>query len=139
MSNSVAKVCSMRADLGDGARVTARVVAVHDRGLGFGPLVLSEDLTAGHTTTGAARSLLVRTDGSPAAAGRLAAPAAARPGLVLTDTARESAGGQDTPPEVWINLAVAVVLLACPLIGIANRLVAATAQRRTEIAALHAP
>ncbi|MFE2510790.1 FtsX-like permease family protein [Streptomyces naganishii] len=125
----------VRLILGDGAHVTARVVAVYDRGLGFGPLVLSQELAAGHTS-GAAQSLLVRTDGSPAAARRLAALAAARPGLVLTDTARESAGGQGTPPEVWINLAVVVVLLAYLLLSIANKLVAATAQRRTEIAAL---
>lgn len=126
----------VRLVLGDGTRVTARVVAVYDRGLGFGPVVLSRDLAAGHTTVAAAQSILVRTDGSAAAAGRLAALAADHPGLALTDTNPRSGTGQDTPPEVWINLAVIVVMLAYLLLSIANKLIAATAQRRTEIAAL---
>ncbi|MFF1278515.1 FtsX-like permease family protein [Streptomyces marokkonensis] len=122
--------------LGDGARVKARVVAVYDRGLGFGPLVLSQDLAAGHTTVPAPQSILVRTDGSAAAEERLAALAGEHPGMVLSDTDPGSGTGQDTPPEVWINLAVIVVLLAYLLLSIANKLVASTVQRRTEIAAL---
>ncbi|MGW1873362.1 FtsX-like permease family protein [Streptomyces sp. NPDC001975] len=120
--------------LGDGAPVEAKVVAVYDRGLGFGPLVLSHDLAAGHTTNGLDRSALVRTDGSAGAGRALTALAAARPGLALSDTAPRA--GADTPPEMWVNLAVIVVLLGYLLLSIANRLVAATAQRRTEIAAL---
>ncbi|MFD4502768.1 FtsX-like permease family protein [Streptomyces sp. NPDC058457] len=120
--------------LGDGAPVEAKVVAVYDRGLGFGPVVLSDDLAAGHTTSGLDQSVLVRTDGTATAERGLTALAAARPGLALSDTAPEA--GADTPPEVWVNLAVIVVLLGYLLLSIANRLVAATAQRRTEIAAL---
>ncbi|MER7182977.1 FtsX-like permease family protein, partial [Streptomyces hyaluromycini] len=120
--------------LGDGAPVEAKVVAVYDRGLGFGPLVLSHDLAAGHTTSGLDQSVLVRTDGTATAERGLTALAAARPGLALSDTAPEA--GADPPPEVWVNLAVIVVLLGYLLLSIANRLVAATAQRRTEIAAL---
>ncbi|WP_046497920.1 ABC transporter permease [Streptomyces odonnellii] len=134
----------VRLILGDGAQVDARVVAVYDRGLGFGPLVLSHDLAAGHTTAGLDQSVLVRTDGTAAAERALSTLAASRPGLALSDTApgpgsdAESGGtgGTGTPPEVWINLAVIVVLLAYLLLSIANKLVAATAQRRTEIAAL---
>ncbi|MEU9239301.1 ABC transporter permease [Streptomyces sp. NPDC048385] len=120
--------------LGDGAPVEAKVVAVYDRGLGFGPVVLSHDLAAGHTTSGLDQSVLVRTDGTATAERALTALTAARPGLALSDTAAQ--GGADTPPEVWVNLAVIVVLLGYLLLSIANRLVAATAQRRTEIAAL---
>ncbi|MER5517704.1 ABC transporter permease [Streptomyces sp. NPDC002763] len=120
--------------LGDGAPVEAKVAAVYDRGLGFGPIVLSHDLAAGHTTNGLDQSALVRTDGSAGADRALTALATARPGLALSDTAPRA--GADTPPEVWVNLAVIVVLLGYLLLSIANRLVAATAQRRTEIAAL---
>ncbi|QXE35647.1 FtsX-like permease family protein [Streptomyces sp. GMY02] len=134
----------VRLILGDGAQVDARVVAVYDRGLGFGPLVLSRDLASGHTTAGLDQSVLVRTDGTAAAERALSTLAASRPGLALSATApapgsdAESGGtgGSGTPPEVWINLAVIVVLLAYLLLSIANKLVAATAQRRTEIAAL---
>ncbi|MHB9863763.1 ABC transporter permease [Streptomyces sp. YIM S03343] len=124
--------------LGDGTEVRARVVAVYDRGLGFGPLVLSGDLAAGHTTSALAQSLLVRTDGTAAAAHRLTRLVADRPGLALEDTDAHSGSGRDRdiPPEVWINLATIVVLLGYLLLSIVNKLVAATAQRRTEIAAL---
>ncbi|MEU0964231.1 ABC transporter permease [Streptomyces sp. NPDC005917] len=124
----------VRLFLGDGAPVEAKVVAVYDRGLGFGPVVLSHDLAAGHTTTGLDQSVLVRTDGTATAERALTALAAARPGLALSDAAPQA--GADTPPQVWVNLAVIVVLLGYLLLSIANRLVAATAQRRTEIAAL---
>ncbi|MFG3247732.1 FtsX-like permease family protein [Streptomyces sp. NPDC048187] len=125
----------VRLVLGDGARVDARVVAVYDRGLGFGPVVLSRQLAAGHTTTGLDQRVLVRTDGTEEAARGVTALAAGRPGLVVAGTAPDATGA-DAPPEVWINLAVVVVLLGYLLLSIVNRLVAATAQRRTEIAAL---
>ncbi|MEU5337320.1 FtsX-like permease family protein [Streptomyces asoensis] len=123
--------------LGDGTRTEATVVAVYERGLGFGPVVLSGDLAAGHTTTRLDQSLLVRTDGTRAAGQHLAAFAASRPGLVLAPAEPPSTGGlRDAPPEVWINLVTIVVLLVYLLLSIANKLVAATAQRRTELAAL---
>ncbi|GAA3846234.1 hypothetical protein GCM10022403_092510 [Streptomyces coacervatus] len=60
-----------------------------------------------------------------------------RPGLALEDTTPESADGlNNAPPEVWINLATIVVLLVYLLLSIANKPVAATAQRRAELAAL---
>ncbi|MEU8729090.1 FtsX-like permease family protein [Streptomyces tendae] len=125
----------LRLVLGDGARVDARVVAVYDRGLGFGPVVLSRELAAGHTTTGLDQRALVRTDGTREAGRALAELAAGRPGLAVASTAPDATGA-DAPPEVWVNLAVVVVLLGYLLLSIANKLVAATAQRRAEIAAL---
>ncbi|CAM5579437.1 ABC transporter permease [Streptomyces violaceorubidus] len=125
----------VRLVLGDGARVEARVVAVYDRGLGFGPVVLSRELAAGHTTAGLDQRALVRTDGTREAGRALAALAAGRPGLAVAGTGPDATGA-DTPPEVWVNLAVVVVLLGYLLLSIANKLVAATAQRRSEIAAL---
>ncbi|MFD3315141.1 FtsX-like permease family protein [Streptomyces sp. NPDC058694] len=123
--------------LGDGTRVSPKVVAVYDRALGFGPLALSHDLVAGHTTTGLDQSILVRTDGSAAAQQALTALAASRPGLALAPTDTGSGDSlTDAPPEVWINLALIVVLLGYLLLSIANKLVATTAQRQGEIATL---
>ncbi|MFM9698943.1 ABC transporter permease [Streptomyces europaeiscabiei] len=123
--------------LGDGARVDAEVVAVYARNLGFGAVVLSHDLAAGHTTTGLDQSILIRTDGTATARQALTALAASHPGLALTDTRPTSGDGlKDAPPEVWINLAVIVILLVYLLLSIANKLVAATAQRRVELGAL---
>ncbi|MFJ6466103.1 FtsX-like permease family protein [Streptomyces sp. NPDC091387] len=127
----------IRLVLGDGTRTEARVAAVYDRGLGFGSLIVSGDLAAGHTTSGLTQSLLVRTDGTATATRALADLTASHPGLALENTSGTAFGGtQDTPPEVWINLATIAVLLGYLLLSIANKLVAATAQRRTEIAAL---
>ena len=120
--------------LGDGTPVEARVVAVYARTLGFGPVVLSRDLAAGHTAT-LDQAILVRTDGSPQAQRGLAALASA-PGLVLQSVEAGPGLGQGTPPEVWVNLAVVIVLLGYLLLSITNLLVAATAQRRTDIATL---
>jgi putative ABC transport system permease protein len=121
--------------LGDGARVRARVVALYARGFGFGPVVLSRDLAAGHTSTGLDQSVLVRTDGTDAARRALVALTASRPGLVIGD-ADGLLGTDSIPPDVWINIVVLGVLLGYLLLGIANRLVATTSQRRTELAAL---
>ncbi|MDH6214918.1 FtsX-like permease family protein [Streptomyces pseudovenezuelae] len=125
----------VRLVLGDGTPVQAKVVAVYDRGLGFGPVVLSRDLAAGHTSTNLDPSVLVRTDGSAAAEHRIAQLVASRPGLTFAPTDGADTG-QDTPPQVWVNLAVVVVLLGYLLLSIANKLVAATSQRRGEIGAL---
>ncbi|MGW7351054.1 FtsX-like permease family protein [Streptomyces sp. NPDC054784] len=119
--------------LGDGARVRARLVATYARGLGLGPVALSRDLAAGHTTTGLDQELLVRTDGSDAARTALAAFADERPELALDDGWNAPGG---TPPELWINVAVLAVLLGYLLLGIANKLVATTAARRHEFATL---
>jgi putative ABC transport system permease protein len=130
--------------LGDGTPVTARVVAVYNRGLGFGDVALSRDLAAGHTTNGLDQSILIRTDSSRAgraspvgaAPASLAALVAAHPGLTLEPTRPYAGGLADAPPEVWINLVTIVVLLVYLLLAIANKLVAATAQRRVEMGAL---
>ena len=120
--------------LGDGTPVEARVVAVYARTLGFGPVVLARDLAAGHTAV-LDQSVLVRTDGSSQAHRGLAALAAA-PGLDLRSVEAGPGIGQSAPPETWVNLAVVVVLLGYLLLSIANRLVVATVQRRTDIAVL---
>ncbi|MBC6456651.1 FtsX-like permease family protein [Actinomadura sp. HBU206391] len=122
--------------LGDGARVDARVVATYARGLGFGPVALSSDLAAGHTTTGLDQSILIRTDGTDTARRGLAAFAASRPGLALGDATRTPGGQSTIPPELWINVAILTVLLGYLLLGIANKLIATTAGRRHELAAL---
>lgn len=143
VSSDVARTRSARVGhtvdlvLGDGTPVAAKVVAVYRRGLGFGTVVLSHDLAAGHTTTALDQSLLIRTDGSAKARQNLTNLAATHPGLVLGPANSPSTGGlKDAPPEVWINLATIIVLLVYLLLSIANKLVAATAQRRVELGAL---
>jgi putative ABC transport system permease protein len=121
--------------LGDGAHVNARVVAVYGRGLGFGPVAISRDLAAGHTATRLDQSLLIRTDGTDTARRNLTALAASHPGLALGDSG-PAGDAHAVPPELWINVAVLTVLLGYLLLGIANKLIATTAGRRHEFAAL---
>ncbi|NRQ40831.1 FtsX-like permease family protein, partial [Nonomuraea sp. NN258] len=58
--------------MGDGTPVKARVVATYRRGLGFGPIVVSRDLAAAHTTTGLDTAILARATPPP---GRTSPPA----------------------------------------------------------------
>ena len=124
----------VRLILGDGSRVTARVVAVYRRDLGFGPVVLSRDLATGHTTAGLDQSVLVRTDGSAAAERGLASIVASSPGVVLSEANGDA--GRGSPPEAAVNFAVVGVLLGYLLLGVTNRLVATMRGRQGEIAAL---
>jgi putative ABC transport system permease protein len=121
--------------------VTVRVVAVYGRGFGFGPVVASRDLVAGHAGSGLAAAVLLRTDGAAATGRALAALAAAHPGVALGGGGGRAMTGGATglggvPPSLWLNLAVLAVLLGYLLLGVANKLVATTGQRRTEFAAL---
>lgn len=130
--------------LGDGTRVQAEVVAVYGRGLAFGPIVLSADLAAGHSAD-LAQSVLVRTDGSAAASEALAAFASERPGVLVQDDSAAAgssaevggAGGLGSmSPDLLINIVVLGVLLGYLLLGVTNKLVAGTLERRNEIATL---
>ncbi|GAB7046143.1 FtsX-like permease family protein [Catenuloplanes indicus] len=118
--------------LGDGTPVTALVAAVYERGLGFGPVVLAHDLAAGHSS-GLDQRLLVRTDGRPATEAAVAELVASRPGTALGPATPEPEG---VPAQLWLNIAVLGVLLGYLLLGIANKLVAATSARRDELTLL---
>lgn len=121
--------------LGDGTDIEARVVAVYDRQLGLGSIVLSDDLALPHTTTGLDQSLLVRTDDSTTAQKSLAALATTRPGLEIEPASGDSSSSVAAPGLV-LNIATIAVLLGYLALTISNRIVAVTTQRRGEIAAL---
>ncbi|MCE0535926.1 ABC transporter permease [Kineosporia rhizophila] len=121
--------------LGDGTPTTAQVVAVYDRDLGFGTLVAAPELVAGHVSALPA-SVLVRTDGSAGAGAALTEKISTEPGLVLGPADPAPSGPSGIPADVWINLAAIGVLLGYLLLGIANKLVAATTARRAEFATL---
>ena len=124
--------------LGDGARVDAEVVAVYARDLGFGPVV-ALPRPGRRTHHDGARPERAdpygRHGDAPGGAGRAGrVPPGPGPG---DDAPGPGRGREDgTRPRLWINLAVLVVLLGYLLLSIANKLVATTAQRRTELAAL---
>ncbi|WP_431903015.1 FtsX-like permease family protein [Nonomuraea sp. bgisy101] len=117
--------------MGDGTRVRARVVATYTRALGFGPMVLSRDLAAGHTTTGLDSTILVRL-----APGASPLPALLKrwPGTVLSPDPGLQLGRPSG--ELWVNAAVIAVLLGYVMVAVTNRLVATTTGRTAELTAL---
>lgn len=128
---------SVKLTLGDGTPVTPKIVAVYERGAAIGPVVLSADLAAGHTTTSLHQSVLVAADDPAVARANLAGLAAEYPGLTVIGEAEGGAlPGAGVPPELWINVAVLAVLLGYVLLGIANRLIASTGRRGGELALL---
>lgn len=118
--------------LGDGTRVRARVVATYRRALGFGPIVLSRDLAAGHTTTGLDSTILVRLAPGPSP---LPALLSRWPGTTLSAGPAAPHLGRSSA-EMWVNLAVLAVLLGYVLVAVTNRLVATTTGRTAELTAL---
>ncbi|WP_066944429.1 FtsX-like permease family protein [Microtetraspora fusca] len=122
----------VRLRLGDGTPITPTVVAVYDRGLGFGDVALPYDLVRAHTASGMADRLLVVGDGSVRS--RLAAVS---PGLTVTDRAGAKAD-RDAAAELndWVNLLALGLIIVFIAISVVNTLVMATAGRVREFALL---
>ncbi|MFL9683526.1 FtsX-like permease family protein [Streptomyces sp. KL110A] len=118
--------------LGDGTLIHPRVVAVYDRGMGFGDVLLPHDLVAAHVTDGGhddyllvkgAADLRPVTERLPG----VHATSASAYGAALTEQARS----QGLPGL----MAVAAIALFT-LIGVVTTLAVATASRRRELALL---
>ncbi|WP_433356189.1 FtsX-like permease family protein [Microtetraspora malaysiensis] len=122
----------VRLRLGDGTPITPTVVAVYDRGLGFGDVALPYDLMRAHTASGMADRLLVVGDGSTR--DRLAAMS---PALTVTDRAGAQAD-RDAAAELneWVNLLALGLIIVFIAISVVNTLVMATAGRAREFALL---
>lgn len=115
-------------NLGDGALMTATVVATFERSLGFGDVAIDGDVLRDHTTTGLADHLLVTTsspDDVTAAAAEL--------GLVAQDQEVLDAAAADVGAgEDWVGLLILLVILGYVGLAVVNTLVMATAERRRE-------
>ncbi|WP_018351427.1 FtsX-like permease family protein [Longispora albida] len=110
----------------DGSRVTATVAAIYGRELGYGDMVVSPGLSLARDQFAA-----VLVSGVDAAKARAAL--SGLPGIVVTEGTPKSG---KVNPHVALNLVVVGALLAYVLLGVANSMVAATARRREEFAAL---
>ncbi|QWC08618.1 ABC transporter permease [Arthrobacter jiangjiafuii] len=120
---------------GDGTEATAVVVAVYERGLGFGDVTVANDTLREHTSTGLNDYLLVSSQEDP----RELSDAVAALGLTLLD--REgmgAAGAQERNAQSWINVVALLVLLGYVGLSVVNTLVMATARRRPELELLRA-
>ncbi|QXJ23345.1 ABC transporter permease [Actinomadura graeca] len=117
--------------LGDGTRVTARVVAVYDRGLGFGDVLLPHDLVAAHSSTTLDDHVLVRgrADLRPVTAAYAGAAA-------IDHDAFGAAVSQEVRLQGFFNHVVVAAIGGFTVIGLVTTLALATAARRREFALL---
>ncbi|MFD0684424.1 ABC transporter permease [Actinomadura fibrosa] len=117
--------------LGDGTRADLRVVAVYDRGLGFGDVLLPHDLALAHSSTQLDDQVLVRgkADLRPALTGYAGVQAVDRGALDATLS-------QQLKLQGFVNYVVVVAIAGFIVIGLVTTLALATAARRRELTLL---
>ncbi|GIJ24656.1 ABC transporter permease [Micromonospora lutea] len=121
--------------LGDGTPVTLRLVAVYERGLGFGDVTLNRETVSGHTATNLDDQVLIRTEAGSAVA--LTDLVDRYPGSGLTDTGvidREL--GKDLALSAWLNKLLIGVMVGYAALAAANTMVMAALARGRELALL---
>ncbi|MFE4054369.1 FtsX-like permease family protein [Streptomyces sp. YIM B13518] len=123
--------------LGDGTPVTLRVVALYERGWGFGEVTLHTKTLAGHTVTGLDDHVLVRTAPDADAGTALAALARRHPAAAVVDADRLTGDiAQDLAVSGWLNKLLVAVLVGYAVLAAANTLVMAALARTRELALL---
>ncbi|MFE7441051.1 FtsX-like permease family protein [Streptomyces chartreusis] len=126
--------------LGDGTPVTLRIVAVYDRGFGFGNVTLGKATLTGHTVTGLDDHVLVRaardaSSGEVTAA--LAGLARQYPAATATDTDRLTAAlAEDLVISAWLNKMLILVLVGYSVLAAANTLIMSALARTRELSLL---
>ncbi|MFI2428201.1 FtsX-like permease family protein [Streptomyces sp. NPDC018955] len=123
--------------LGDGTPVTLRVVALYERGWGFGDVTLHTRTLAGHTVTGLDDQVLVRTAPDADAGTALAGLARRYPAAALVDTDRLTGEtARDLAVSGWLNKLLIAVLVGYAVLAAANTLAMAALARSRELALL---
>ena len=119
---------------GDGAPLEATVVAIYERGLGFGDLTMDLEIVRAHTTAALDAFALVSVDDGALDQVREAVAAA---GLQTSEARGQKAAGADAQSQQgWVNLVALIVILGYIAIAVINTLVMATGERSRELALL---
>lgn len=119
---------------GDGAPLEATVVAIYERGLGFGDLTMDLETVRAHTTAALDAFALVSVDDGALDQVRDAVTAA---GLQALEARGQKAAGADAQSQQgWVNLVALIVILGYIAIAVINTLVMATGERSRELALL---
>lgn len=119
---------------GDGAPIEATVVAIYERGLGFGDLTMDLETVRAHTTAALDAFALVSVDDGALDQVRDAVTAA---GLQALEARGQKAAGADAQSQQgWVNLVALIVILGYIAIAVINTLVMATGERSRELALL---
>ncbi|MEW2475370.1 FtsX-like permease family protein [Micromonospora gifhornensis] len=120
--------------LGDGTPVTLRVVALYERGLGFGDVTLNRETVDGHTATNLDDQVLIRTEGGGTALTDLVDR---HPGSSLIDTAAINGElAKDLAISAWLNKLLIGVMVGYAALAAANTMVMAALARGRELALL---
>jgi putative ABC transport system permease protein len=119
--------------LGDGTPANLRVVAVYDRGLGFGAVSLPYQLMVGHVDVPLADSVLVAAP--PSARAALDATAHRFPGIELRDRAAVPAQTAEASNARIMDVALGLII-AFATIAVVNTLSMGTGDRKREFALL---
>ncbi|MFD7769640.1 ABC transporter permease [Streptomyces sp. NPDC059787] len=123
--------------LGDGTPVTLRVVALYERGWGFGDVTLHTKTLAGHTVTGLDDQVLIRTAPGADTGAALADLAGRYPAAAVADTDRLTGDiARDLAVSGWLNKLLITVLVGYAVLAAANTLVMAALARTRELALL---
>ncbi|MFF8566861.1 ABC transporter permease [Streptomyces albidoflavus] len=126
--------------LGDGTVIEPRVVAIYERGLGFGDITLPNELVVAHTTSQVNTAVLIRAeDGTDAGQLDTALRQAVEPYPTVEVGDREAiqnAPGAGGSGDWALNLLFQTLLLGYIAIAVVNTLVMATAARVREFAML---
>lgn len=119
---------------GDGAPLEATVVAIYERGLGFGDLTMDLETVRAHTTAALDAFALVSVDDGALDQVREAVAAS---GLHSSEARGQKAAGADAQSQQgWVNLVALIVILGYIAIAVINTLVMATGERSRELALL---
>ena len=109
--------------LGDGTPVTLRVVAIYDRGWGFGDVTLNSETLTGHTVTGLDDRVLIRTAPGADVGAALADLAAEYPASTVVGTDQLTGElAQDLAISAWLNKLLITVLVGYAVLAAANTL-----------------
>ncbi|TDC19605.1 ABC transporter permease [Streptomyces sp. 8K308] len=126
--------------IGDGTPLRPRVVAVYDRGLAFGDVLLPHDTVTAHTTDHRTETVLVRAEpdaDQDALRAALTELTHRHPGLDLTDKDAYSTARQATFTLTLFTSALSLVLVYGYLaLAVANTLVTTVSGRARELALL---
>lgn len=122
---------SVAGRFGDGEPFEAEVVAIYERGLGFGDVTMAGDAVRMHTTSGMSAFALVDAEGEAEAVRATLADA----GFILTGGGG-AAGADERSQQGWVNAVALIVILGYIAIAVVNTLMMATGERAREFALL---
>lgn len=124
----------VKVTMGDGTRVPLTVVAVYDRGLGFGDLTMAHDLVAAHVDNPLSSAVLVKADRTKE---ELASAVRDYPGVqVLNGDQVESLQADQQQSNAAVNFVAMGLIIAFTAIAVVNTLAMSTTGRTREFALL---